>query len=570
MLAFAKKFALPELPWYLGGTLFLALTNYLTLQIPLLAKIIINGIDKTPVDSELGNTALTIVFLGLILIFIRALSRIMIFWPGRKIEANAKSHLFNRILSLPQSFFDHYGLGDLISRLANDIGHLRAFFAFAILQAMNLFFLLLFTINQMISIHSKLTLFCLMPLILMLVIARFLNPIMYKYSLTAQVAIAGLTNKVTEALVNVHIIQSNAAEKSVSEKIEVDNQSVYDANMKVLIVRQIIWPLMTLLAGLSQVTVLFYGGYEVAKGHLTLGDIMAFNVYIGYLAFPLSALGIVLSLYQRSLSALDRISVIDKEDIQTAAATATTIKTDALLDVRNLSFEYAEPNPTKKQIFSLKGISFEIKKGEHIGLFGGIGSGKSTLMDIITRLKDPPPNTVFWKGKDICGMEPSELRRVIGYGLQVPQLLSDSIEGNLQLGLSPKADRSTLARAAKEACILDEIESFTKSWDTLIGEKGIRLSGGQKQRLALARTLIRDPELLLLDDVLSAVDHDTERALIQSIHKRNCSLLVASHRPSILKQCDRVIILDNGQIKDIGPYSELALKHKELQEERSS
>ncbi|MDA9951128.1 ABC transporter ATP-binding protein/permease [Oligoflexaceae bacterium] len=561
MLTFSRKFALPLWPWYLFGAIFLALTNYLTLQIPLLAKIIVNSIDNGQLNQSMSPVAIKIVVLGLLLILIRALSRIFIFWPGRKLEANIKSHLFARILHLPETFFNRYGLGDLISRLANDIGSLRAFFAFAMLQAMNLVFLLIFTISQMLKIHWELTVLSLLPLILMLVIARYINPLMYKYSRKSQKAVASLTNKVTEALVNVHIVQSNAAEKAVASRIAVGNEEVYRSNMNLLIIRQIVWPLMVLLAGLSQVVVLFYGGQEVAADRLTLGDIMAFNVFIGYLAFPLSALGIVLSLYQRCLSALDRISVIDDEKMQEVHPPTPSRNSDLSLEVANLNFEFQTDD---EDSFKLRDVNFTVARGEHVGLFGGIGSGKTVLMDLISRIKEPQKGSVFLNGQDVLEIELQALREKIGYGIQVPQLLSDSIAENLQLGLTQRADASRLKAAAAEAEVLSEIDHFNKGWDTLIGEKGVRLSGGQKQRLALARVFIRNPELILLDDVLSAVDQSTEAKLIETIHRRDAALLISSHRPSILAECNRVIYLKEGRIVAIAPYETLCRDYPEI------
>lgn len=582
MWDFTLRFAKPEWRWYLGGLVFLAVTNYLTLKIPQFAKIIVNGLEAGENTPEMAATALSIVGLGVLLIFIRALSRIMIFWPGRKIEANSKSYFFNRLIRLPQSFYDNFGLGDLISRLANDIGHLRVFFAFALLQAFNLFFLLIFTISQMWRVHSDLTLACLSPLVLMLLIARFLNPIMYRFSRESQIAIAALTNRITESLVNVHVVQANAAEKPFLDKIQVDNESVYKTNMKVLIVRQIIWPLMTLLGGLAQVVVLFYGGYEVAKGQLTLGDIMAFNVYIGYLAFPLSALGIVLALYQRSRAALDRINVIEETEPEIDLAKIET-ETDLskfdsnapVLEIKSLSYKFDEKekekdeNPSSEkelEPFEMKDISFTIEPKQHVGIFGGIGSGKTVLMDLISRLKEPDPGMIFVAGQDVTQISPHELRQYIGYGLQVPQLFSDSIRENLQIGLAPKASQKELEAVTDGAQVLSEVQNFQDGWDTTIGEKGVRLSGGQKQRLALARTFLRKPELLLLDDVLSAVDHTTERAMIRFISSYECSVLISSHRPSILKECDKVLIMEHGKIVAEGTYEELIKSYPQLGE----
>lgn len=228
-----------------------------------------------------------------------------------------------------------------------------------------------------------------------------------------------------------------------------------------------------------------------------------------------------------------------------------------------------DENPSSEkelEPFEMKDISFTIEPKQHVGIFGGIGSGKTVLMDLISRLKEPDPGMIFVAGQDVTQISPHELRQYIGYGLQVPQLFSDSIRENLQIGLAPKASQKELEAVTDGAQVLSEVQNFQDGWDTTIGEKGVRLSGGQKQRLALARTFLRKPELLLLDDVLSAVDHTTERAMIRFISSYECSVLISSHRPSILKECDKVLIMEHGKIVAEGTYEELIKSYPQLGE----
>jgi ATP-binding cassette subfamily B protein len=316
LAAFTRRFVTPLAGWYAGGVVLLAATNLVNLEIPQLAKAIVNFLtagagatDAAALDAR--QTALLIIGLGVLLILIRGLSRILIFWPGRQVETNTKSVLFHKILSLPESFFLRYGMGDLISRLANDVGQLRAFFAFGVLQILNVTFLLLFTIVRMATIHPELTALALLPLVLMFVVTKFTMPKMHQASRDNQKAVGNLTSRVTEAFVNVHVIQANGAEAAFAEKVARENDEVYHSNMRMVYVRTLIFPLMTCLAGLAQLTVLFYGGLEVTRGRLTVGDILAFNVYIGLLTFPLTAIGIILALYQRAKTALERIGEID-------------------------------------------------------------------------------------------------------------------------------------------------------------------------------------------------------------------------------------------------------------------
>jgi ATP-binding cassette subfamily B multidrug efflux pump len=559
---FGRRYGWPQWRWYLAGFAALAATNWITLEIPQLAKEIVNALAAEPTSDPsafggLREIALLIIGLGVFQIVMRSLSRILIFWPGRTIEMQAKSDLFARCLTLPLSFLMRFGMGDLISRLANDVGQLRVFFAFGLLQVANLAFLLVFTITRMASVHLGLTIAAIAPLALMLLVTRFAMPRMQKYSRENQEAIGRLTNRVTEAFVNAHVIQVNAAEDAFVARAERENAEVFTTNMKLVVVRNVIFPLMNCLAGLAQLTVLFYGGYEVMQSRLTVGDIMAFNVYIGFLGFPLTAVGMIIAMYQRAQTAVKRTWEIDLEPAESATRGAVRppapdVQKIPILELRSLTFRWRPDAPPV-----LENISFQMFEGEKLGIYGPIGSGKSTLFNLVTRVFDPPPGMVFWRGRDVLEIPPAELRSEIGYAQQTVHLFSDTVRANLSYGLPADArSEARLRRAAQQAEILGDIERFETSWETQIGEKGIRLSGGQKQRLALARMLARDSRLLILDDVMSAVDHETEVRLSKTFHSLGVAMLVATHRPSVLNGCDRVLMLDAGRVARLGPWRE--------------
>lgn len=564
---FSRKFALPLWRWYLGGLIFLAITNLVTLEIPQLAKQVVNGISATGPLSQLETIALSIIGLGFIQILVRSLSRILIFWPGRQLESTSKTYYFERIIRLPVVFFNRYGLGDLISRIANDITHLRAFLAFGVLQVLNLAFLVIFTISKMASAHLTLTLLCLIPISLMLLVARFIMPAMNRYSRQNQDALGKLTNRVTESFLNVHTIQANAAEDAFLRRCETENLEVYRTNMKLIRTRTLFFPLLSSLTTMSQLIVLYYGGLEVTRGNLTVGDILTFNIYLAYIAFPLTSVGIILSIYQRAKTALQRLSVIEDEQPEHAQqVTQTPLTAEAILEIRNLTFSYPQAEEGRTDPV-LQNVSLTIAPGQRVGIYARIGSGKSTLFNLICRLYDPPAGTIFWRGRDVLEWEPEQLRRDIGYALQSVHLFSDTIANNLCFGLAEKPSPEALEECTRAAQIWQEVQGFEKGWDTEIGEKGIRLSGGQKQRLALARLFLRKPKLLLLDDVLSAVDNQTERLLIQYIERSQTPMLVASHKLTALEACAHVIFMEKGRIIDQGHFAELAERHPELRKE---
>lgn len=569
---FARRYAAPLWPWYAAGFIALAATNLITLEIPLLAKDVVNAVNQmtaqqsaNPDPMALSKIALLIMALGLLQIFIRSLSRILVFWPGRTIEANSRTDAFRHLLRLPQKALMHFGMGDLVSRLSNDIGQLRVFFAFGLLQVLNLIFLCAFIISRMLTIHVGLTIACIAPLALMLVITRYAMPRMQEYSRQNQEAIGRLTNRVTEAFVNVHVVQQSSAEESFLNRTKIENQAVYDSNMRLVFIRNAVFPLMSCLASIGQMTVIFYGGYEAIHNRITVGDILAFNVYIGFLSFPLTAVGMIIAMYERAKTAVVRLNEMESQSAEApvavkkpmSAATATTATTATaatpIISVRGLNFRYQD-DPDR---FALQQISFDLSAKGRIGIAGPVGSGKTTLLQLIVRLYDPPANSIFLHGRDLLTLDPVEVRRSCGMAAQTVHLFSASVEENLRFGLAKPVSKADVERAASDAMIFDEITELPQGFQTEIGEKGIRLSGGQKQRLALARLFLRDFEVLILDDVLSAVDQLTEVKLVETLLRRGCAMIVASHRPSVLKSCEHILILDHGKIVAAGTWNEV-------------
>ncbi len=566
--SFARRYAAPLWPWYVSGLIFLAITNLITLEIPQLAKEVVNALDKAQPDfSHLQMIALSIIGLGVLQILARSLSRILMFWPGRKLEATAKVDLFSRMMSLPQDFFATHGMGDLISRLANDIGHLRVFFAFGMLQIFNMIFLLIFTIAKMVSVNPRLTAICLSPLLLMLVMTKYVLPRMHQFSRLNQDALGRLTNRVTEAFVNVHVIQANAAEKAFLARAETENQEVYSTNMKVIMLRTLFFPLMASLTGISQLLVLFYGGHEIIAGRLSVGDILAFNIYLATLAFPFTSIGIILGVYKRSKTALERLDVffVTQPEKNFGTAQQPRKTSQPVFEVKDLTFQYPDSTDDTRGN-ALRHISFILNPGESLGIFGPVGSGKSTLFRLLTRLYDAPRGTVFFHGVDILDWDPQELRRHVGYALQSVHLFSDSIRDNLTFGMNENVSETEIDKALHAAVMDGEVAGFEAGLETKVGEKGIRLSGGQKHRLALARLFLRPYEALILDDVLAAVDNQTEAHLIDSIKQRKAAVLIASHRIPALKACHKILYLKDGAVLDQGSYAELVQRHPEMRD----
>ena len=556
LTGFARHYVLPLWPWYLGGLICLAATNVVTLAIPRLAREVVNTLSKDTGSS----IPLVIIGLGLLLVVIRVLSRALFFWPGRRVEAEIRSDLFGRILEVPRAMLRRFGQGDLVSRIANDTRYLRVLFAFGLLSLVNVVFLLTMTIISMAEVHESLTLFALIPFLPLLVLVRFLLPAMHAASKRYQEAVGSLTTVMAETFRGLPSVRLHGAHQAFTERIADSNELVFLSSRRMAMLETVVFPMASLMVNVSQAVVLGYGGLEVIAGRLTAGDILLFNVYMAGLAFPLAFMGGILALLERARSAEGRISEIldlPVEDMVSGLVPGPEKSAALALEVQNLSFSFPSG-------FALADCSFSVSRGGRIGICGPVGSGKSLLLDLVARFEEPPPATIFVLGEDVLGQKVGELRTRVGYALQTARLFSDTVRNNLVFGLEREVTDEEIHGVLHKAAILDEILSFPDGLETVTGEKGMRLSGGQRQRLALARLLLRNPPLLLLDDVFSAVDQSTEARLVDAMFSGTASILVVSHRHAVLERCDEVLLMQDGRILDRGSYEGLAQRHRRL------
>jgi ATP-binding cassette subfamily B protein len=585
LASFARFFAAKYWVWYVAGIATLLATTAISLYLPQLSKGIINSLSSSGVDVgvtsgnviadpsgqlfqlSLKDVPLLIIALGVLLTIVRSLSRILIFWPGQKVASDARSWLVRIFLQLRQAEFARFGLGDLVSRMSSDVTHLRLMCGFGLLQIANLSFLLCFALYLMLRTDVSLTFIALAPVSGMLVVTFFGMPYISRYSREQQDVLGVLSNRVTESFSNVQTIQINLATDSFERLVERENQRNLGTSLKLLVVRTLTFPFMVLFSGLAEVLVVFYGGAKVISGAMTVGDILAFNIYVGLLGFPLAAVGIIIGLHQRAKAAIRRLSEIESSPSEkplvsvaqgshaAQADQANVLEPDplALMEFRNVCFAY----PGQTHHAALNEVSFAVRHGERIGLCGPVGSGKSTLFSLATRLYDPRPGQIFLRGRDVCDIPFEQLRREVRCMPQTVHLFSDSIRENLVFGLqSPKSDKE-LEAVCRQAEIWEDITSFHGQLEIPIGERGVRLSGGQRQRLALARMLLRPGAVMLLDDVVSAVDTRTERAILDALFALNTTFVITSHRPETLERCDRVVYLDGGVLVFDGPFSKL-------------
>lgn len=568
---FARYFALRYWPWYLGGVVTLFVTTSITLYLPQLSKGIINALGRTIAPSPgshqesvavplLGSLRLEdvpwlIVSLGILLTFVRSLSRILIFWPGQKVAYDARSWLVRLFLRMRQSEFARFGLGDLISRMASDVTNLRLMCGFGLLQLANLGFLLGTSLALMLSTDALLTAIALAPISALLFVTYVGMPYISRFSREQQEVLGSLSNRVTEAFANVQTIQVSQASGAFEGLVERENERNLKISIKLLVVRILTFPLIILFSGLAEVLVVYFGGVRVISGAMTVGDILAFNVYVGLLGFPLGALGIIIAMQQRAVAALARLHDIETSRKEDAEAEQPKVSMppcdDTLLEFRDVRFAY----PVFPVREALHGVSFALQKGERLGLCGPVGSGKSTLFALATRLYDPAPGSIFFCGRDVLTIPYADLRSSMRLMTQTVHLFSDSVRANLCFGSSDAVSDTEIETACRRARIWEDIVGLPHGLDTAIGERGLRLSGGQRQRLALARMLLGGGRVMLLDDIVSAVDTRTERGIIDGLFAMGMPFIITSHRQSTLMLCDRVIYLDGGCIVYEGPYS---------------
>ena len=622
--SYAKHFALRYWLWYVFGIVALALTTSISLWLPQLTKEVVNTLGEganfrvshamgSGRDSSVGHVPLLIVALGATLILVRSLSRILIFWPGQKIASDTRSWMVRQFIRMRQSELMKSGLGDLISRMSNDVTHLRLLCGFGLLQLMNMIFMMGFALVLMFRTDSELTLLALAPISGLLVVTYIGMPFMTRYSREQQEVMGILTNRVTESFHNVQTIQTHVAYEAFEKRIDDANQKILKSSLKLMVVRTLTFPFMILFTGLAEVLVVLYGGFKVVNGEMTVGDILAFNIYVGILSWPLAAVGIIVSMIQRASTALARVADVEKslkenfeigpeikslsenpenrggpdcrvreKGTQRRAPTMSfegfrigsketvlplsgeshsgfskSSLLDAgefserwVLELRDLSFEY----PTRLGTSALQGINLKLGKSERLGIFGPVGAGKTTLFSLLTRIYEPAPGTIFFKGRDLATLSPLDVRRQIRLVSQTVHLFSDTIRANLNFGLEHALDDSRLEEVCRAASIWQDISSFPLGLSTEIGERGVRLSGGQKQRLALARMLLRPGELFLFDDVMSAVDTNTELQLLETLFSLGIPFMVTSHRESTLAKCDRVLFLRDGVAEYLGPF----------------
>lgn len=541
---------------YLAGAVLLFVTNYLSVSIPVQIGY---AIDALRANTSMGRYVAAIAAMGVGVILVRSLSRVLIFNPGRHVEYRLRRDLFAHLLQLQPSFYAVHKRGDIVSRAANDISWVRTLVGFGGLQVFNVTMAVALTGWKMVSLSPRLTLMALLPVAVGAALVQWAIRRLFYLARRSQEQLGEISEHVLGSLQGMAAIQGFVAEEAFIERFEKRNREWLRTSMRLAVIRSTALPLLVLAGGVAMFALIAVGGPMVLAGTLTVGELAAFTALLAVFLPPLRSMGWMMSVIQRGRAALERIfELVDApvERPEGSAGRVTKPGHGPTIEIRDLSFAY----PDEPQRAVLEGLTATMPAGSVIGLFGRTGSGKSTLLRLLARVYNPPADTVIADGVDITTIDLDSWRRRLSVVPQRPFLFSDAIASNVALEAVPDLER--IARSVDMAALGSDLEALPDGLETVVGERGIMLSGGQRQRVALARGLYRDSDLLILDDVLSAVDHRTEAQLVETVaaltrRPEAPTVLIASHRLSALRHCDNVLVLDGGRLVDQGTHSEL-------------
>jgi len=498
-------------------------------------------------------------FRGFFLFLVRQTIIVM----SRHIEYDLKNEIYGHYQTLPLEFYRKNKTGDLLARISEDVSKVRMFIGPAIMYGLNLFTLFIILIPIMLSINIRLTLYALIPLPFLSFSIYFVHSLINKRSEEIQKSLSGLSTFVQEAFSGIRVIKSYAREKESIENFSLASEDYKIKSLRLTKVNALFFPLILFLIGLSTILTIFIGGTEVIDGTLTFGNIAEFIIYINMLTWPVTSLGWITSIIQRAAASQKRINefLLEENNILSEKQIKEDIQGEIIFD--HVSFKYKDTG-----IKALKDVSFKVKQGDTLAIIGSTGSGKSTVANLLGRLFDISTGNIYIDQIDIRDYDVQYLRSKIGYVPQDVFLFSDSIENNIAFGRED-VEEGRIIQSAIDADLYDNIIDLPKGFETILGERGITLSGGQKQRLSIARALVRDPRVLILDDCLSAVDTKTENNILNNLKKImiDRTSIIISHRVSSAKLADHIIVLDDGVIVEQGNHESLMAEsgiYKEL------
>jgi len=540
------------------GVLLLLLTNAFDKAIPWVLQ---NAIDALEGErfGDVRSAALTVMAIAAGLWIFRTRSRIQVFNVGRDVEYDLRNELIDNVHRLGPTFFRKMATGEVMSRATSDLGQVRLLVGFGVLRVVDSVFAFGGAIALMLALSPELTLYAMAPFPLIIVLARFFGKRLYTRSREHQQALAKLADVAQENLAGVRVVRAYAIEDAEQRRFDEANQAAVDASMRLVVLRGFMWPMLLLVASLGTLIVIWKGGQMVLADRLTVGELAAFNAYLAQLVWPTLALGWLLSVVQRGRAGYDRVRDILDAEPEVENRGALVPSGAGAMTIAGLEYSVGKG---EAEVPILRGVDLEVPAKGSLAIMGTVGSGKSTLAALLPRLAPTPEGAVFLDGEDVTGIDLRALRKAVGYAQQEPFLFSTTVERNIAFGMDEPDAPDASARieaAAEEACVLEEIATLPEGMETLVGERGVQLSGGQKQRIALARALLNEPQVIVLDDPMSAVDARTEAQILRALERagQGRTLILVTHRVAAASRCERIVVLHEGKIVERGTHAEL-------------
>jgi ATP-binding cassette subfamily B protein len=574
-LAYLNKFFYNYRWRFLPGVLFVIISNLFAVLPAQVIRIafdlvneniaiyrLFNGFEKQKIIETIFGQSL--LFFGLIVFALALLRGIFLFFMrqtiilmSRHIEYDLKNEIYQHYQKLSMAFYRRNNTGDLMNRVTEDVSRVRMYLGPAIMYTINTTVLFILIIVAMFNVNARLAIFALLPLPLLAVTIYYVHTIINHRSEKIQQQLSSMSSFVQETFSGIRVIKAYVREDDIRKKFNQESEDYKTHSMSLVQIQALFYPMMLLLVGVSTIITVYIGGVEVIKGTITSGNIAEFIVYVNQLTFPVTSLGWVTSLIQRASASQKRINEFLQTQPEIISSSSDKIKIKGGIEFKDVSFTYPDTG-----IQAIKNISFKVEPGQFLAIIGRTGSGKSTIANLLMRMYDADKGDILIDKKRVEQLDLNTYRDQVGFVPQEVFLFSDTIFNNIAFGLSV-AKPDQVEQAAKDAALYDNITGFEKSFETMIGERGITLSGGQKQRLSIARAIIKKPQILIFDDCLSAIDTRTEEEILNNLGRlmKNKTSILIAHRVSTIKNADKILVMDGGEIIEQGTHHELmALK----------
>jgi ATP-binding cassette subfamily B multidrug efflux pump len=565
-LSYLNKYFVKYKWRFLLGIVFIAVSNYFGVQMPLYLKTTIDDLMKGNAVTNVESALLLSLKLGGLYMFFSLCSGFFLFLMrqtiivmSRLIEYDLKNEIFDQYQKLDFLFYKKNKTGDLMNRISEDVGQVRMYLGPGIMYTLNLIVLFILVILEMVKISPTLTLYVLLPLPFMSFMIYKVSSKMNQLSREVQKEQSLMSTLVQETFSGIRVVKAYSKEKEVHHKFTSSSNSYKKKSMALIIVNALFMPTIVFLIGLSTILTIYIGGLKSYDHSISLGGILAFIFFVNKLTWPFASIGWVTSIIQRASASQTRINEFLSLQPQITNPSKESFKLHGEIEFENVSLTYENSG-----IEALKNISFKIHEGETLAVIGKTGSGKSSIIHLLMRQLDPTNGQILIDGQPLTHLNLDEFREQSGIVTQDVFLFSDTISNNIKFGMKYNStSQDELEKAAKQAHVHHNIIEFPDGYETILGERGVNLSGGQKQRVSIARALIRNPKLLILDDCLSAVDTETEEIILENLKDkiiRRTSLIV-SHRISTIRNADRIIVIDEGKLIEEGTHEELLSKN---------